>query len=230
MGALSYSLSPACGAPGISIARLRAKFGPLVLIVAAHTLVLYGIYSGLLHRVAQSALPQEVFVSFIAPPPPKPAPLLPLAQVPTLPPPAISAPTTAISIAPLENAITLPPPAAAAAEKPATPTVAAAAPAAPAPAAGPRTVTSGVEYLQAPRPVYPTLSKRMGEQGTLVLRILVNEKGLPDQVQVQTSSGFARLDEAGRQAALHALFKPYLEDGRPVAVFVIVPLNFTLAS
>jgi hypothetical protein len=60
MSALSYSLSPACGAPGISIARLRAKFGPLLPIVAAHTLALYGIYSGLLHRVAQSALPQEV--------------------------------------------------------------------------------------------------------------------------------------------------------------------------
>jgi protein TonB len=70
----------------------------------------------------------------------------------------------------------------------------------------------------------------MGEQGKVVLRILVNEKGLPDQVHVQTSSGFARLDEAGRQAALRALFKPYMEDGRPVAVFVIVPLNFTLAS
>jgi hypothetical protein len=60
MSALSYSLSSACGAPGISIARLRAKFGPLVPIVAAHKLVLYGIYSGLLHRVAQSALPQEI--------------------------------------------------------------------------------------------------------------------------------------------------------------------------
>ena len=96
--------------------------------------------------------------------------------------------------------------------------------------AAPRTITSGVEYLRAPQPEYPALSKRMGEQGKVVLRILVNEKGLPDQVLVQTSSGFARLDEAGRQAALRALFKPHLEDGRPVAVFVIVPLNFQLAS
>jgi protein TonB len=62
------------------------------------------------------------------------------------------------------------------------------------------------------------------------LRILVNEKGQPEQVLVQTSSGSARLDEAGRQAALRALFKPHIEDGRAVAVFVIVPLNFQLAS
>ncbi|MDQ2989085.1 MAG: energy transducer TonB, partial [Pseudomonadota bacterium] len=100
----------------------------------------------------------------------------------------------------------------------------------PAPVAGPRTITSGVEYIRAPQPDYPALSKRMGEQGKVVLRILVNEKGLPDQVTVQTSSGFARLDEAGRQAALRALFKPHMEDGRPVAVFVIVPLNFQMAS
>ncbi|MFZ3290481.1 MAG: energy transducer TonB, partial [Telluria sp.] len=102
--------------------------------------------------------------------------------------------------------------------------------AAAAPPAAPRTITSGVEYIHAPQPVYPQLSRRMGEQGKVILRILVNEKGLPDQVLVQTSSGSARLDEAGRQAALRALFKPYLEDGRAVAVFVIVPLNFQLAS
>jgi protein TonB len=74
------------------------------------------------------------------------------------------------------------------------------------------------------------MSKRMGEQGKVVLRILVNEKGHPDQVQIQTSSGFARLDEAGRQAGLRAVFKPRLEDGRPVSVYVLIPVNFQLTS
>lgn len=235
MSALAYSPFPAFGAPGATPLRLRGQFGPLALIVIAHALVLYGIYSGLLHRVVNSAVPAEVFVSFVAPPPPKPAPpLVPLAEVQTLPPPAVTAPLPVISIAPLENAISAAAPAAPVAEKaaPAAANAVAAAPAAApaAPVAGPRTITSGVEYLRAPQPEYPALSKRMGEQGKVVLRILVNEKGLPDQVTVQTSSGFARLDEAGRQAALRALFKPHTEDGRPVAVFVIVPLNFQLAS
>jgi protein TonB len=106
------------------------------------------------------------------------------------------------------------------------------APAAPTPVpdSKPKTVTTGVEYIQAPKPIYPLMSKRMGEQGRVMLRILVNIKGMPDQVQVQTSSGSARLDEAGRQAALRAQFKPFMEDGHPVAVYVIVPLNFQLSS
>ena len=74
------------------------------------------------------------------------------------------------------------------------------------------------------------MSRRLGEQGTVLLRILVNEKGLAEKVLVQTSSGSSRLDEAGRQAALRALFKPHLEDGRAVAVYVLVPLNFQLPT
>jgi protein TonB len=231
----SFSPFPALGAPGSAAARLRAQFAPLTFIVVAHVLVLYGIYSGLLHRVVISAIPAEVFVSFVAPPPPMPSPpLVPLAEVQMLAPPTITAPVTVVSIAPLENAIRLPAPAAPAAEKAASAgavgVAAGPAPAPAAPVAGPRTITSGVEYIRAPQPEYPALSKRMGEQGRVVLRVLVNEQGLPDQVVVQTSSGFARLDEAGRQAALRALFKPYTEDGRPVAVFVIVPLNFQMSS
>ncbi|HEU4373798.1 MAG TPA: energy transducer TonB [Telluria sp.] len=229
----SFSPLPALGAPGSAAARLRAQFAPLTFIVVAHVLVLYGIYSGLLHRVVTSAMPAVVFVSYVAPPPPMPAPpLVTPAEVQTLQPPAVTAPQTVISIAPPENAIRLPAPAAPPAEKAAPAAAVAAAPVvAPAvPVAGPRTITSGVEYIRAPQPEYPALSKRLGEQGRVVLRILVDEQGLPAQVVVQTSSGFARLDEAGRQAALRALFKPHTEDGRPVAVFVIVPLNFQMAS
>jgi protein TonB len=236
MSAPGYSDYADFGARRTGIGRLRGRFGQFALIAVAHALVLFGFYSGSLHRVVQHAAPKEVFVSFVAPPPPKAAPPLPLALTPVhmLPPPAISVPPTVVAIAPSERAISVPPPPAATAAEKATPVrLAAAAPAAPpapARAAAPRTITSGVEYVQAPQPAYPAMSKRMGEQGKVVLRVLVNEKGLPDQVLVQSSSGFARLDEAGRQAALHALFKPYMEDGRPVAVFVIVPLNFTLAS
>lgn len=232
MSTPGYSPFPVLGAPGAGITRLRAQFGPFALILAAHVLVLYGIYSGLLHRVVQAALPAEVFISVIAAPVPAPVPaLVPLAVVQTLPPPSMTPPPTVFTIAPLLGAISVAAPAAVVAEKSA-PAAAftAPAPVAAAPPAGPRTITSGVEYLKAPQPEYPALSKRLGEQGKVVLRVLINEQGLPGQVLVQTSSGFARLDEAGRQAVLRALFKPHLDDGRPVAVYVIVPLNFQLAS
>ncbi len=61
-----------------------------------------------------------------------------------------------------------------------------------------------------------------------MLRILINEMGLPEKVDVHQSSNFPRLDEAARQAGLHAVFKPHTENGRAVAVFVIVPVNFSI--
>jgi len=230
MSATTFPTGSPAGAPSALAARLRARFGPLAAIVRAHALMFYLVSSGLLHRVVQTALPAAVFVNFIAPPAPPPAAAAALPTVALAQPPAMMVPVVPpLAIAPTENAIHAPPPTAAApAADKAAPVLALSA--APALAAGPKTVTSGVEYIQAPQPVYPAMSRRMGEQGKVVLRILVNEKGLPDQVVVQTSSGSARLDEAGRQAALRALFKPHVEDGRPVAVFVIVPLNFQLAS
>lgn len=231
MSAMAYSTSAGFDDAVALVDRLRAKFGPLATVIAIHAALFYVLSSGLLDRVVQAAMPQAVYVSFVTPPPPPktPPPAAPK-TVNLAPPPMIAPPPPVIQSAPVVNTITLPPPAPAAApEKAVAAVVAAPAPAAP-PAAGPKTITTGVEYIKAPQPVYPAQSKRMGEQGKVVLRVLVNEKGQADQVIVQSSSGSARLDEAGRQAALRALFKPHVEDGRPVAVFVIVPLNFELAS
>jgi protein TonB len=232
-GAMTASTVPHYGNAPALVDRLRAKAGPLAAIVIAHAALFYFAYSGLAQRVVRVALPEAMYVSLVAPPPAAPpattaqaAPRVAQVQPPPLP--AVPAPV--LNIAPPENAVRMPPAAAAAPAERAPVVVAAVSAAPPAPpSSAPRTITSGVEYLQAPRLVYPPMSKRMGEQGRVILRVLVNEKGWPDQVLVQSSSGSARLDEAGRQAALHALFKPYIEDGRPVAVYVIVPLNFQLA-
>lgn len=229
---MAWSGGPDFSGAASLIGRLRARFGPIAVVIAAHALLFYIISSGLVARVAEVALPQVVDVTFVAPEPEPPAPAPPAAPktvtLAQLPPPVV--PTVPpIEVARSPDAITLPqaapPPSGAPA---AEPRVAAASAPAPAQPAGPKTISSGVEYIQAPQPVYPSQSRRMGEQGKVVLRVLVNEKGQPDQVLVQHSSGSSRLDEAGRQAALRALFKPHVEDGRPVAVFVIVPLNFQL--
>lgn len=92
---------------------------------------------------------------------------------------------------------------------------------------GPVTISS-VEYLQPPKPDYPIGAKRAGEQGKVVLRVLIDEKGLPERIDIQQSAGFPRLDEAARAAALRAVFKPHIEDGRSVAAYVLVPINFAL--
>ena len=214
--------------------RPLARFAPMAGVLALHVLLFWCFYSGLMSRVAKVALPEEVFISFVsAPTPPKPA-AAPAPKVAQLaPPPVLTAPPVVpVVIAPAAPPMaTTPAPAAASAEKaaPAAAPVIAAAPA-PATVSGPKTISSGVEYIQAPQPVYPNMSKRLGEQGKVILLVLINEKGTADKVVVQTSSGWPRLDEAGRQAAMRALFKPHVEDGRAVPVYVVVPLNFSLAS
>ncbi len=105
-----------------------------------------------------------------------------------------------------------------------------AAPVVPAPPPQPKTITHGVEYLHAPVPEYPESAREDGNEGTVILRVLVDESGKPARVEVMRSSGFGSLDEAGKAAAQAALFKPYREDGHAVSVYVIVPLKFQLDS
>jgi len=220
-----------------------ARIIPLALIVLLHAALLYAALHGMQHPVRTPAAPREVIATFITPQPaskpqiqpappqpeskpirkpaPKPAPVVKKAAVPK---PALAPMPT-----PTEKAISTPQePVAAASSKP-EPQVAAAPPAPPAPVApaAPKTV-SGVEYVQAPQPDYPPIAKRMGEEGKVMLRVLVSERGHPEKVDIQKSSGFARLDEAARQAAMRALFKPHLENGEPVAVYALIPINFSI--
>lgn len=235
MSAFTFSTAPDLGDARGALEKLRAKFGPLATVVGVHAVLVYFAYSGMMIRMVDAALPQAVLVSFVAPPPPPKAPppaapkVVPLVQ---LPPPVLpSVPVPVVQIAPQPNVVTVTQTAMPAEPRPVQ-VATVNTPAAPVAAAAstPKTITTGVEYIQAPQPIYPQMSKRMGEQGRVMLRILVNEKGMPQLVLVHTSSGSARLDEAGRQAALRAQFKPHMEDGHAVAVYVIVPLNFQLSS
>jgi protein TonB len=102
-------------------------------------------------------------------------------------------------------------------------------PAAPAAPAAPRTVSaSQLGYLVAPNPVYPARSRRAGEQGTVMVRVLVDIAGRPAQVSLQTSSGHAALDESAVSAVRAAQFRPYAEGGLAQAVWVLVPIRFVL--
>jgi len=229
MSAMTFSTGYDLDDARTSLEKLRAKFGPLAMVLLAHVVLFYFIYSGTLTRMVDAALPSAVVVTFVAPPPPKAPPAaspktVPLAQL--TPPVLPSVPEPVVQLAPPPNVISVtqaPPPA----EKaPATPAVVSAAPA----SGTPKTITTGMEYILPLQTVYPPLSKRMGEQGKVMLRILVGENGKPDQVQVHSSSGFSRLDEAGRQAGLRVQFKPHIEDGRAVPVYVLIPVNFQLTS
>ena len=76
--------------------------------------------------------------------------------------------------------------------------------------------------------MYPPISKRMGEEGRIVLQILVNERGLPEKIEIITSSGFARLDEAAKKAMSKALFKPFQKNGQASAMLATASISFSL--
>jgi protein TonB len=205
------------------------RIGPLGAIILLHIAFFYALSSGLLKK-ASTLVPKEVFATFVTPehapepaPPkeqPKPKPkTVPIVKKTVAPPlPVLNTPSP--------TAVTAPP----SPPAPAEPVAAAAPEPSPAPAAPatPRTISSGVEYIQKPQPEYPVASKRMGETGKVMLRVLVNDKGRAESVQIQTPSGFPRLDEAARQAVQRARFKPYTEDGKAVPVYAIVPIVFQL--
>lgn len=99
----------------------------------------------------------------------------------------------------------------------------------PAPSATPKTIpASAVEYIISPKPAYPLYSRRAKETGTVMLRVLIDDSGLPAQIVVEKSSGFPRLDEAALAAMRGARFKPYMENGRALAVWAPAPVIFEL--
>ena len=83
-------------------------------------------------------------------------------------------------------------------------------------------------YLRNPAPPYPSLSKRMGEEGKVVLRVSVNPQGTADSVDIKTSSGSPRLDESAQKTVRNWKFIPAKRGDTPVQSWVLVPIIFKL--
>ncbi|MCB5186999.1 energy transducer TonB [Methylobacillus caricis] len=89
---------------------------------------------------------------------------------------------------------------------------------------------SGVSYSHQELPVYPAMSRRLGEQGVVMLRMLISETGVPESIQIETSSGSERLDKAALEAAKKSRFNPYKRNNKPMKVSVIAPVRFTISD
>jgi protein TonB len=148
------------------------------------------------------------------PPPlelPKPKPMARAIEHPVETPPILTAPATA----PFRVAV--PPPPAPSPQALSTPD--------PLPATQP---VFNADYLDNPAPAYPAMSRRLGEQGRVLLRVLVNVRGTSDEVQVHTSSGHTRLDEAARDTVHRWRFVPAKRGTEPVSAWVLIPISFRL--
>jgi len=88
----------------------------------------------------------------------------------------------------------------------------------------------GVAYLNNPAPAYPALSRRMGEEGRVMLRVLVGANGKPENVEIENSSGFSRLDNAALESVKKWKFIPARRNNEAISAEVLVPVKFSLDS
>jgi periplasmic protein TonB len=97
-------------------------------------------------------------------------------------------------------------------------------------AVGPITLSSelSVACPELNAPAYPPLSRRLGEEGKLVLRVELDESGRVNIARVATSSGFKRLDEAAMAAVKTWRCNPPQRNGQPVRAIALQPFNFVL--
>ena len=204
-------------------------------VVLFHAALLWALNTGLLRRAAEVIVPVQMLSELITPPAPKvePAPQpkrpLPVQQPvarrkPT--PPAPVPQQVAPRLPPSPNAPTaVPEP-----QPPAPPIVAAPAPAPVAPPAPAKVElpSTSAEYLQNPPPAYPPTSRRLGEQGTVIVRVLIGADGVAQEAELRKSSGFDRLDRAALETVRKWRYVPGKRGGVPEAMWFNVPINFVL--
>ncbi|TXI58704.1 MAG: energy transducer TonB [Limnohabitans sp.] len=203
-------------------------------VLLAHMALAWLLVQGLItHPPTAGEMDNVIMASMVmdmpAPPAPKPQPVQ--AKPKTLPTP-LSAVQPALHPSPV---VTQAVPSEAA---PVVPAAASAATTAPAAAANQRPNTtpspvvslpsSDADYLNNPAPAYPRMSRRQGEQGTVVLRVFINTEGRADKAEIRTSSGYSRLDEAALETVKRWRYVPGKRAGVPEAMWFNVPIRFVL--
>lgn len=89
---------------------------------------------------------------------------------------------------------------------------------------------ANLQVTRRVEPNYPPASRRAGEQGTAVFSVLVDPSGHPQEVKVQTSSGFPRLDQSGMEAIRRWMFNPAIRGSQKVAAWTSVRVKFQLQA
>jgi protein TonB len=87
-----------------------------------------------------------------------------------------------------------------------------------------------VEYQPDADAYYPSFSKRSGEQGTVVVRLIISEAGEVEDVAILQSSAFPRLDRAATDIGRRYRFKPFLVNGSPQRISTNLLIKFNLKN
>lgn len=205
------------------------RFSGLLVVVLLHLGVGYALVSGLARKtveVLQQAPIETRIIQETAPPPEPPPPPPPPPQLKAPPPPFIPPPEVRIATPPPVNAITQ-----TTAEKPPEPVLPP--PVAEVPPTAPVRVPASINPAKDCRgkPAYPSLSRRLGEQGVVVLEFTIEADGEVLDARVKKSSGHPRLDEAAK-IGLTTLckFHPGTVDGKPERAKATIAYRWTLGE
>lgn len=85
-------------------------------------------------------------------------------------------------------------------------------------------------YRETPKPNYPESARRKGREGTVLLRVLVNEEGRAKAIEINKSSGDDALDRAAREAIQGWRFIPARYGEKVVESWIRIPVDFRLAD
>jgi periplasmic protein TonB len=78
------------------------------------------------------------------------------------------------------------------------------------------------------KPVYPAMSKKLQEEGVVLLTILVTKKGRVTKIEIKNSSGFKRLDDAAVNTIKYWQFNPATQAGEAIDYWYDIPVEFNL--
>jgi protein TonB len=217
------------------------NFGVAAGVVLLHAAALWALRAGPLERRAPVVVPVTLVPERVTPPAPLPPQAPPRPQPPPRPVAKARDPERPAPPRPAPAPTVIPAPPAESIQPEETSPERLALPAAPVaggePAAppGPPAGSGGVElpssdagYLQNPAPVYPALSKRLGEKGKVLLRVLIGADGTPQKAELKRSSGFDRLDRSALEYVMRCRYVPGRVGGVPQAMWYEAPVNYVL--
>ncbi len=87
----------------------------------------------------------------------------------------------------------------------------------------------GPSFKEMVKPEYPELARRMGKEGYVLLKVLVDTRGKAVRVEVVQGAGRA-FDESAVAAVKRSTFYPARENGVPIPCYVKIPIRFQLVQ
>ncbi len=86
---------------------------------------------------------------------------------------------------------------------------------------------SSPAFTEMVRPIYPTIARKLGKEGKVVLRLTIDQQGDLINVEVLEGAGYG-FTEAAIEAVRKSRFRPAIIKGKAVISRVILPIRFSL--